>query len=154
VLGEANVAPPLLHAVEHAVVVPVVARIAGDTTLPGAQRADVRTSGRTSGLGNRTRLAEKVLDSFEVVVECGVPVDGGHDASADVVANGHVPAGSAAVPGVAGRLAWGGRKRGSANLRRRGAQTNLRKGLEKGKGKRLSNAEKGKLGFGSLKKGL
>jgi radical SAM superfamily enzyme with C-terminal helix-hairpin-helix motif len=100
-LGEPDVTPALLNAVEHAVIIIVVAGVAGNALLLGAQSAD-------TGLANiarRARLAEEVLDGLNVVAERGVAVDGRHDASADVMADGHVPAGGAAIPRVAGRLA-------------------------------------------------
>lgn len=102
-LGEPDVAPALLNAVEHAVVIVIVAGVAGDALFLGAQSAD-------TGLANiarRARLAEEVLDGLDVVAERRVAVDGRHDAGADVVTDGHVPAGGATVPGVAGCLAWG-----------------------------------------------
>jgi hypothetical protein len=113
-LGEPDVAPALLHAVEHAVIVVVIARVAGDALLLWAKSADTRLP----DIARRARLAEEVLDGLNVVAERGVAVDGGHDAGADVVADGHVPAGSAAVPGVARRLAWGGGERELKALRR------------------------------------
>lgn len=101
-LGKPDVTPPLLHAVKHPLVVPIVARVTSRASRAGAKRADPRGSLCAAG----ARLAEEVGYGLDVVLEGRVTVNRGDNPGADQVTDGHVPAGGAAVTGVAGGLAW------------------------------------------------